>query len=421
MSDSKKTESALLSLRANLQKVSDKEEVDATRQRLTTLKQNLNNLADKELSNSRENLTDLRKKLEEMENRDFSFFKILGIEENESVHSNFLAWLLTPQEHHGLGTVLIEKMLQRIASKEGYCSLDGVDFSKLVVKREESGETGRLDIRIFDPDGLFQCIIENKIRSGEVEKQTNRYYEEWSGYYQKELFVFLTLDQYQKPLKENYVCLHYDDIRELILELQPTSNDTKHLIKNYLHTLEGLILAAKFQRFSEKSKLYFQFYKEISDVSKEWDKDRQLLLSTLEQELKACLSKAWIVEKTGSNICIYKKEWHPESGRGISFYLEPIKSEAAMELSVYGKPYDFNSDYVDYFKKSLNDGSGKKRIEEFRKSLTGGSLNLKKTLPLVQEDPVPMIITKVKEMVTDFETIIDRSMVEFKKATNVRV
>lgn len=415
MSDSKETESALLVLRASLQAQSDKEEFDVIRRRLTLLSKNLNSLADKELSSTRENLIELRKKIERLESTCFSFFKILEIEKNEMVHSSFLAWLLKPTEHHGLGTAFIQKILQRIASREGSCSLEGVDFSKLVVKKEETGETGRLDIRIFDPDGLLQCIIENKIRSREGERQTSRYYEEWSGHYQKELFVFLTLDPYQKPLKENYVCLHYDDIRELILELEPTLDNTKHIIENYLHTLEGLILASKFQRFSEKSKLYFQFYKEISDVSKEWDKDRQLLLSTLEQELKAYLRKPWIVEKTGSNVCLYKEDWHPKKDQGISFFLEPIRSEAAIGLSVYGKPYDFTKDYAHYFVTFLNESSGNTRIDEYKKSLTGGSLNLKKTLPLVQEDPVSMIITKTKEMINDFESIIDKSMIEFRK------
>ena len=60
MSDSKETESALLVLRASLQAQSDKEEFDVIRRRLTLLSKNLNSLADKELSSTRENLIELK-------------------------------------------------------------------------------------------------------------------------------------------------------------------------------------------------------------------------------------------------------------------------------------------------------------------------------------------------------------------------
>jgi hypothetical protein len=254
-----------------------------------------------ELSKSRRHLSELSKKLAIIRNRNFSLFDVLGVENNELVHSNFLAWLLTPNENHGLGTTFIKKTLKLIASRSRFLNINDLDFGKLQVNREESGEQGRLDIRIFDPSGLFQCVIENKIKSAEGERQTLRYFEEWSGYYQKEMFVFLSLDPNQKPLaKENYVTINYEDIRSLLLESNPTVHKTKYLIKNYLNTLEQIIMAFKFQGFSEKSKLYFEFYQQIKDVQKAWEKDRQLLLDTVSQQLTDYLSQtgtAWKTQK----------------------------------------------------------------------------------------------------------------------------
>ena len=282
MSDFQRDSTALSNLRMQLNNLSTKK-VILVSEKLTLLSQNLALINKLEIKDTNEKLRELRAQIGNLEENEFSFFNILGVQENELVHSNFLAWLLTTSGNHGLGTGFIEKMLALLASKNPSISLEGIDPAKLVIRREESGEKGRLDLRIFDPNGLFQCIIENKINSTEGDSQTQRYYEEWSGYYERELFVFLTLDPKQKPMdNKNYICLNYKEILKLLNQLQPDSIDTKFLMKNYIHTLEGLIMAEKFQDFSDRSKLYFQFYKEIQDVSKAWDEDRKLILTTLE-------------------------------------------------------------------------------------------------------------------------------------------
>jgi hypothetical protein len=392
-------------------------------QSLNEFSQRLSQIHDLEIAKDRYQLKELGEKLAEIKNRQFSFFDILGIENNESVHSNFLAWLLTPNENHGLGVSFTEKMLKLIASKNPTVDVNGIDFSRLVVKREESREQGRLDIRIFDPSGLFQCVIENKIKSAEGERQTKRYYEDWSGYYQNEVFVFLTLDPNQKPTdKENYISLNYEEIKDLLLEIHPTFRKTKFLIKNYLHTLEGIIMASKFQKFSDKSKLYFEYYKQIKEVERAWDKDRQSLLSTMQQELTDYLSKmntAWRVEKNGRAVLIFKKNWHAKAEKGISFWVQPSYSEASVDLYVYSMPEEFNKKYFPYFQKELAADVTKIPLSEFKKSLGGGSLSLKRSIPLNQEDSLSLVIAKTKEMISYFEKTIDDSIAEFKKKEGI--
>ena len=125
----------------------------------------------------------------------------------------------------------------------------------------------------------------------------------------------------------------------------------------------------------------------------------------------------WKVESTGSHVLIYKEDWHPKNAQGISFWIEPVRSEAAIDLYVYGEPIEFNSKYVQYFLKELTDNSVKETLGEFKKSLTGGSLSLRKTVPLVKEDSIAKAINEIKEMINNFERIIDRSIAEYKKAT----
>jgi len=418
MSNLAETVFALARMREKLAQLSTPEDTRSLRLRLNELRQRLEQLSDSELSRSRSRLVELSNKLVIIRNRQFSLFNILGIENNELVHSNFLVWLLTPNENHGLGTTFIEKILKLIASKRRSLSIDDLDFSRLQISREESGEQGRLDIRIFDPSGLFQCIIENKIKSAERERQTQRYFEEWSGYYKKEIFVFLSLNPKQKPLdKENYVTINYEDIRRLLLESHPTERKTKYLIKNYLNTLEEIVMASKFQGFSEKSKLYFEFYQQIKDIQKSWEKDRKLLLDTISQELTDYLSKTgtvWKTEKNGRAVLVFKEAWHHKPDKGISFWVQPSYSEASVDLYVYSMPYEFNKVYAPYFKKYF-ESSRDAEVSEFKKNFTGGSLSLKKTIPLVQADSLSIVVGKTKEMIANFEKIIDNSIVEFKQ------
>ena len=44
-----------------------------------------------------------------------SMFDILGVSRTESVHSDFLSWLLRPNETHGCGVYAVKKLLQSIA------------------------------------------------------------------------------------------------------------------------------------------------------------------------------------------------------------------------------------------------------------------------------------------------------------------
>jgi hypothetical protein len=73
---------------------------------------------------------------------------------------------------HGLGSQFVEKFTRKAASKTQNLSLSRLDFSVLLVDREIPSDGSRFDIRIRDPNGVFLCIIENKILSMEGFDQT---------------------------------------------------------------------------------------------------------------------------------------------------------------------------------------------------------------------------------------------------------
>ena len=47
-----------------------------------------------------------------------NIFKALGAQHYELRHSNFLSWLLNPNENHGIGTIFLTKFLRDILTDD---------------------------------------------------------------------------------------------------------------------------------------------------------------------------------------------------------------------------------------------------------------------------------------------------------------
>jgi hypothetical protein len=100
----------------------------------------------------------------------FDIFHKAGFRPNENMFSDALAALLNPREGHGLGTLALEKVLDRIEAKAPR-SEAGTIKARLVqnrpfisVHREKREAKSIPDIAIISRD--FIIFIENKIRGG---------------------------------------------------------------------------------------------------------------------------------------------------------------------------------------------------------------------------------------------------------------
>ena len=101
----------------------------------------------------------------------FDLFKVLGIQEEERVHSNFLAWLLNPRSNDAIGIFFLENFLERTiaAAREldistvPYRNVRETDWSETEVLREWN----YIDILILNRKARFVCAIENKINADE--------------------------------------------------------------------------------------------------------------------------------------------------------------------------------------------------------------------------------------------------------------
>lgn len=108
---------------------------------------------------------------------EFNIFEALGAVHQELRHSDFLAFLLNPNQNHNLGDTFVKRLLQKVATESGRplpitaIDLDLWDLDNIEVRREWQS----IDILLLDDMHEFAIIIENKIDTGEHDDQLRRY------------------------------------------------------------------------------------------------------------------------------------------------------------------------------------------------------------------------------------------------------
>lgn len=212
-----------------------------------------------------------------------SIFNIICKDRSETVHSNFIAWLLSPNTSHGLGEYPLRQFFLLLA-REKYTDnnvnsflpsdleqaflIGDYNIHETKISREYS--TGQVfeekskkkkgfidilievDISIGKERKTLPIIIENKVFSKEnVYNINNKKYMQTDLYYMwgqrtfssssslNPIYVFLTPDG-TKASKETYINITYQDLVDIVLEpclRNNPSNDGKVFIKNYLRCL----------------------------------------------------------------------------------------------------------------------------------------------------------------------------------------
>ncbi|MDG5788816.1 PD-(D/E)XK nuclease family protein [Evansella sp. AB-P1] len=184
----------------------------------------------------------------------FNPFKVLKVERFEIRHSNFLGWLLDPNENHQLGDFFVKKILSRLVTKpendEKIANADVLlhmyrSFWDTQVMREVKTSMNRsIDLLLKIPSQNLIVIIENKFYSGESKGQLEDYLayarEEYSGYEIIPIFLTLSTDE---PSYEDYFVLDYKDILEIItqyieLHKDAISHNVYHFLRYYTAILQ---------------------------------------------------------------------------------------------------------------------------------------------------------------------------------------
>lgn len=151
----------------------------------------------------------------------FNVFEALGVARRELNHSSFLAFLLNPQESHGLRDLFLRRFLQdvvRVASEPTVSAieLDDLDLSRIEIRREYQN----IDILVSDPLNRFLVVIENKVGTTQHDDQLSRYHKIVTQAYPDHRFVGVYLTPGGEDSKNpHYASYTYEGVRSIINDL----------------------------------------------------------------------------------------------------------------------------------------------------------------------------------------------------------
>lgn len=284
---------------------------------------------DKEILEELEKFIHENADLEQLENiaDEFNIFTALNIVNNEVRHSSFLAWLMNPNESHGLGDYFLTLFLKKVSIKKSVTeeiSIFDIDSWNLD-DAEILREWRNIDIVIRSDNQKFICIIENKIFSNEHSNQLQRYREiigkEYPGY--KKLFVYLTVeeDNPSENEKEYWIPLSYDVIKISVEHLINNKKDKLGseiltFISHYKEMLGRYVMQdSKIQEICRK---IYNSHKKALDFIFEYKPDKLMDISDSLKEIIKEYSELILDDSSKSSIRFIPKDldFIPQEGGG---------------------------------------------------------------------------------------------------------
>ena len=168
----------------------------------------------------------------------FNIFRVLRAARHEIRHSNMLAWLLTPDETHGLGDRFFRRWLMHVVhnaedeAKERLklpspIEIDALDIESVEVTRERENIDLLIIVRALDGTSWTICI-ENKVESAQHSDQLTRYRKIVERKYvdaEHRLFVFLTKYD-EEPQDGGFVTSSYAVIETILRTCLEERTDT---------------------------------------------------------------------------------------------------------------------------------------------------------------------------------------------------
>jgi hypothetical protein len=227
-----------------------------------------------------------------------NIFQILRISKNEIRHSNFLSWLLNPNESHKLGDIFLKRFLREVFSSDKFDEIDqvhveGMDLTKVEIIREWKN----IDILIKLPN-VIVCI-ENKVLSKEHSNQLTRYKKTIESTFpdHKRTYVYLNPEgDFSLNETESYHPISYELIIEileriLIVYEESTNSQVVLYIKDYITIIKRELMNS--DELTELSNRIYKNHKELFDFIYErrpqsTDKVREILIELVKK-------KGWIL------------------------------------------------------------------------------------------------------------------------------
>ena len=233
-----------------------------------------------------------------------NIFQILRISKNEIRHSNFLSWLLDPNESHKLGDIFLKRFLREVFSSDKFGDIDqvdveGMDLSKVEIQREWKN----IDI-LIKLENVVVCV-ENKVLSKEHSNQLKRYKEiienQFPNHHQT--FVYLNPEgDTSEDESDTYEPISYEFIVESLDRIisvygESLNEQVKNYIKDYITIIKRELMGT--DKLTELSKKIYQNHKELFDFIIDHKPDvLDGVKSIFEKQIQ---KRGWILGSPGKN------------------------------------------------------------------------------------------------------------------------
>lgn len=158
----------------------------------------------------------------------FNIFETLEYQWREDTHSNLLAWLLNPEESHGIGDIFLRAFVQKVFNIKDL----PINFPVRVFREKQEGKK-RYDIVVEGNN--WWLVIENKIYSEEQEGQTKGYADDWKprGNLGKNVLLAYLNPTGRQPESSDFTPVSYRTIRELLKSMN-FQGDSNVLINHFI-------------------------------------------------------------------------------------------------------------------------------------------------------------------------------------------
>lgn len=219
-----------------------------------------------------------------------NIFEILRISKNEIRHSNFLSWLLDPNESHKLGDIFLKRFLREVFSSDKFDDIDQVDVEGLNLNTVEiQREWRNIDV-LIKLENVIVCI-ENKVLSTEHSNQLSRYKKiiETEFPKHKKTYVYLNPDGDSSiEESENYYPISYEFIVNTLTRIvsvygESLNSQVENYIKDYITIIKRELMST--DKLTILSKKIYNNHKELFDFIIERKPDVVDEIHTLVKEL----------------------------------------------------------------------------------------------------------------------------------------
>lgn len=286
-----------------------------------------------------------------------TLFEMLAIADQERIHTQIIAWLLTP-EHFALSEINQSKLIESLFGLSIYP--DEISKVKIIT------ELNSLDFVLIHGNDLI--VVENKLKSKQGEDQLSRYnkvidnfraeYKERYNLNNEPRKFFLTFSG-EISNDTNWNCIDYQAVRDAISDL----DNTNTYINDYLSLLNRLISSR--DKFLKDHTKYKEVFKRsgmkaedrfVKPLHPRDDTEKFICENKLERMYIETLFRRVLIEQGFSNAGI--DESHGVALIQIDFFkflTKDNKTQLKVGLQIQGSSLKYVLSSTDYSKSTKDD------------------------------------------------------------------